>query len=128
MGLKIMIVDDSPVMRAFIRRVIGLTGLELEAIYEAGNGEDALRLLGDHRADLILTDINMPKMNGEEFIRHIGSDDSLRMIPVLVVSTDSTQIRVQRLLALGAKGYLTKPFLPEMLRDEVEKALGVQDA
>jgi two-component system chemotaxis response regulator CheY len=125
--LNIMIVDDSPVMRTFIRRVIGLTGLKVGDIYEASNGEEALRLLRDHWADLILTDINMPQMNGEELMRHLESDELLRMIPVLVVSTDSTEIRVQRLLALGAKGYLAKPFQPEALRDEVERALGVQD-
>ena len=127
MELNIMIVDDSPVMRTFIRRVIGLTGLKVGDIYEASNGEEALRLLRDHWADLILTDINMPQMNGEELMRHLESDELLRMIPVLVVSTDSTEIRVQRLLALGAKGYLAKPFQPETLRDEVERALGVQD-
>lgn len=127
MELNIMIVDDSPVMRTFIRRVIGLTGLKVGDIYEASNGEEALRLLRDHWADLILTDINMPQMNGEELMRRLESDELLRMIPVLVVSTDSTEIRVQRLLALGAKGYLAKPFQPETLRDEVERALGVQD-
>lgn len=128
MELNIMVVDDSPVMRAFIRRVIGLTGLKVGTVYEAGNGEDALRLLRDHRTDLILTDINMPQMDGEELIRQMESDASLQTIPVLVVSTDSTQLRVRRLLDLGAKGYLTKPFQPETLRDEVEKALGVENA
>lgn len=128
MNLNIMIVDDSPVMRAFIQKVIALTGLEVGTIYEAGNGEDALRMLRDQRVDLILTDINMPRMNGEELIRHLEKDELLHAIPVLVVSTDSTHQRAQRLLALGARGYLTKPFLPELLRDEVEKVLGLQNA
>lgn len=126
MNLKIMVVDDSPVMRAFIQKVITLTGLAVETIYQAGNGEEALRVLHEHPVDLILTDINMPRMNGEELIEHLEADESLRGIPVLVVSTDSTKLRVLRLLSLGAKGYLAKPFHPEALRDEVEKVLGRQ--
>jgi len=127
-ALNLMVVDDSPVMRAFIQKVIALTGLETGTIYEAENGEEALRLLRESWVDLVLTDVNMPRMNGEELLRQLESDDLLRAIPVLVVSTDSTDVRVQRLLALGARGYITKPFLPETLRDEVEKALGMSDA
>ena len=125
MALNIMIVDDSPVMRAFIRKVVGLTGLDGGEYCEAGDGEDALKLLKERWVDLILTDINMPNMNGEEFVRRLESDELLRTIPVVVVSTDSSQNRVQQMLALGAKGYVTKPFPPEALRDEVERILGV---
>jgi two-component system chemotaxis response regulator CheY len=119
-----MIVDDSPVMRAFIRKVVGLTGLDVGDYCEAGDGEDALKLLRERWMDLILTDINMPNMNGEEFVRRLESDELLRTIPVIVVSTDSSHNRVQQMLALGAKGYVTKPFPPEALRDEVERILG----
>lgn len=125
MALNILIVDDSPVMRAFIRRVVDLTGLDVGTYCEAGDGEEALKLLRERWMDLVLTDINMPRMNGEEFVRQLESDELLRTIPVIVVSTDSSQNRVQQMLALGAKGYVTKPFLPEVLRDEVEKVLGV---
>lgn len=124
MALNIMIVDDSPVMRTFIRKVVALTGLDVGGCYEAGNGEDALHSLGEKWIDLILTDINMPGMNGEEFLRRVEANELLRTIPVIVVSTDSSHRRVQQMLALGARGYVSKPFLPEQLRDEVEKALG----
>ena len=126
MSLRIMIVDDSPVMRAFVRRSVGLTGLDVGEYCEAGDGEDALRLLRERRMDLVLTDVNMPNMNGEEFVRRLGEDALLRNIPVIVVSTDASRHRVRRMLALGARGYVTKPFLPEALRDEVEKAMGVE--
>lgn len=125
MALNIMIVDDSPVMRAFIRKVVGLTGLDVGEFCEAENGEVALNSLRERWVDLVLTDINMPRMNGEEFVRRLESDELLRTIPVIVVSTDSSQNRVQQMMALGARGYVTKPFLPEALRDEVEKVLGV---
>ena len=69
MALNIMIVDDSPVMRAFIRKVLGLTGLDLGEVLEAGDGQEALALLRGRWIDLVLTDINMPNMNGEEFVR-----------------------------------------------------------
>jgi two-component system, chemotaxis family, chemotaxis protein CheY len=125
MALNIMIVDDSPVMRTFIRKVVGLTGLDLNECFEAGDGQDALNFLREHWTDLVLTDINMPRMNGEEFVRRKEEDELLKDIPVIVVSTDSSQSRIQRMLALGAKGYISKPFLPEVLRDEVEKVMGV---
>ena len=125
MALNIMIVDDSPVMRAFIRKVVELTGLDVGEYCNAVDGEDALRLLRERWMDLVLTDINMPRMNGEELVRRMESDDLLRTVPVIVVSTDSSQARIRQLLALGAKGYVTKPFLPEVLRDEVDRVLGV---
>ena len=125
MALNVMIVDDSPLMRAFIRKVVGLTGLEVGECCEAGDGEEALQSLRARWMDLVLTDINMPRMNGEELVRRMESDDMLRTIPVIVVSTDSSHSRVQQMLALGARGYVSKPFLPEALRDEVEKVLSV---
>lgn len=128
MALNIMIVDDSPAMRIFLRKVVQLTGLPVGEYCEAGDGEAALRALRERWMDLVLTDINMPRMNGEEFVRHLEEDELLRDIPVIVVSTDSSQGRMQHMLRLGAKGYISKPFLPETLRDEVEKVLGVQRA
>jgi two-component system, chemotaxis family, chemotaxis protein CheY len=65
-------------------------------------------------------------MNGEEFVRRLERDEMLRDIPVIVVSTDSSRERVDRLIKLGVRGYISKPFLPETLRDEVEKILGVR--
>jgi len=128
MALNIMIVDDSPVMRIFLRKVVQLTGLPVGEYCEAGDGEVALETLRERWVDLVLTDINMPRMNGEEFVRQLESDELLRDIPVIVVSTDSSHGRTQHLLKLSTRGYISKPFLPETLRDEVEKILGVPHA
>lgn len=125
MILHVMIVDDSPAMRAFIRRVLELSGLEVGRCLEASNGEEALRILEDNWVDAILTDINMPQMDGEELLRRLAGHDVFRSIPVLVVSTDRTEGRIQKMLTLGARGYVTKPFAPETLRDELEHSLGV---
>ena len=125
MILHVMIVDDSPAMRAFIRRVLELSGLDIGLCLEASNGEEALQMLEEHWVDAILTDINMPQMDGEELLRRLSGHDLFRSIPVLVVSTDRTEGRIRKMLTLGARGYVTKPFAPETLRDELEHSLGV---
>lgn len=125
MAFQILIVDDSETMREFIARVIALSGLEAGHCHQASNGQEALELLRSVWVDIVLTDVNMPVMNGEEFLARMAEDELLRTIPVLVVSTDGTHHRMARMMALGAKGYVTKPFTPEMLRQAMEKLLGV---
>jgi two-component system, chemotaxis family, chemotaxis protein CheY len=125
MAYRILIVDDSPAMRTFVRRVVTLSGFDLSACFEAGNGQEALDLLKTEWVDAVLTDINMPCVDGEEFLRRMAADDLLRSVPTIVISTDGTENRMTRLLALGARCYVTKPFLPETLREKLEATLGV---
>ena len=125
MPMNVLIVDDSPAMRRFVRRVLELSGLDLGACREASDGEEALEALRGEMADVILTDINMPRMDGEELVRRLKGDERLRSIPVIVVSTDQTDGRVRRMLDLGARGYVKKPFTPETLRGELEQVLEV---
>jgi two-component system, chemotaxis family, chemotaxis protein CheY len=129
MAFKVLIVDDSPVMRKFIRRVLALTGLELSECLEAGDGLEALSLLQTHWVDIVLTDINMPNLNGEKFLERVAADPVLASLPVLVVSTDRSEARLEKMLALGARGYITKPFLPETLGATMTEVLtGGRDA
>lgn len=123
MAYRVLIVDDSPAMRAFVRRVMEISGFDLESCLEAENGSQALEVLKNEWVDAILSDINMPEMDGEEFLRHLETDESLRQIPVIIISTDGTKTRVERMLQLGARGYVTKPFRPEVLRAELERSL-----
>jgi two-component system, chemotaxis family, chemotaxis protein CheY len=125
MAFHVMIVDDSAAMREFIARVILLSGLEVGKCMQASNGQEALDLLRTNWIDIILTDVNMPVMNGEQFVSCVKADELLRNIPVLVVSTDGSEHRVQRMMSLGAKGYVQKPFSPELLRTTMERLLGV---
>ena len=125
MAFHLMIVDDSAAMRAFIIRVIWLSGLDVGTCIEASNGQEALDLLRANWIDIVLTDINMPVMNGEQLVCRMEEDELLRTIPVLVVSTDGSEHRVQRMMSLGAKGYVKKPFSPEQLRNSMEQLLGV---
>lgn len=124
MSYRVLVVDDSPVMRRFIRRVMDMSGFECSECFEAGNGQEALRVLKEEWVDVILTDINMPEMNGEELVRRVEGSEELSSIPVLVISTDATDKRIGLLMELGAKGYVTKPFAPETLRDELDRVLG----
>jgi len=123
-AFRVLIVDDSTVMRGFIRRIMLLSGLEASAFLEAGDGNEALNVLRREWVDVVLTDINMPGMDGEELLRSLGTDELLKSVPVVVVSTDGTEKRIGRMLALGARGYVKKPFLPETLREELERVLG----
>jgi two-component system chemotaxis response regulator CheY len=122
---RVLIADDSPVMRSFVKRVIELSGFELSECFEAANGQEALDTLRTEWVDAVLTDINMPVVDGEEFLRRLSADGMLKSIPAIVISTDATRNRIDRLMALGARGYVTKPFLPETLRTELERTLGV---
>lgn len=125
MSNRILIVDDSPAMQGIIERVIHLCGLEVEQVLRASNGDEALSTLNRHTVDLILTDINMPGSDGEDLVRHLAQQEKFRKIPVIVISTDSTQTRVSQFMGLGVKGYLGKPFTPEKLRSTIEQVLGV---
>ncbi|HEX3746322.1 MAG TPA: response regulator [Bryobacteraceae bacterium] len=125
MAYRVLIVDDSPAMRTFVRRVIAMSGFEMSDCFEAANGLEALEVLRTEWVDAILTDINMPGMDGQEFLRRVSQDELLRSIPAIVISTDATAHRIESMTSLGARGYVTKPFLPETLRDELERTLGV---
>lgn len=125
MGFRVLIVDDSPAMRSVIKRVLDISGFDVQEYLEAGDGGEASALLRQRPVDVILSDINMPVMNGEQFLCFLRADQGLAGIPLVVISTDATAHRIQRMLELGAQGYVTKPFFPELLREELERVLGV---
>lgn len=120
--LTILIVDDSPVMRRFIRRIVAMSGLTAD-VCEAGDGEGALEVLAREHVDLVLSDINMPGMNGVQLLQTLEANERWRSIPVIVVSTDASHARVEDMLTLGARGYVQKPFQPEALRAEIERVM-----
>lgn len=124
----ILIVDDSPAMRSFIRRVIQLCAFGECEFSEAGNGREALDSIAERCPDVVLTDINMPVMNGEEFLTSLAGESQTKRPPVVVVSTDSTHTRVDRMLRLGAASYLRKPFTPEAMRQVLEETRLLVDA
>lgn len=124
MALNILVVDDSSVMRAMIIRTINMSGLPLGEMSEAPNGAEALKILKERWVDLVIADINMPVMNGEEMINRMMQDPELKTIPILVVSTEASQGRIERLMSKGAS-FIKKPFSPELIRDTVMRILRI---
>ena len=127
MSLNILIVDDSPVMRSFVRRVMQLSGLDVNQYLEAANGAEALDVAASQPIDAVFTDINMPIMDGEEFVRRLRQQPAFNHTPVIVISTDATANRIENMIALGASGYIQKPFGPEQLRNETERVLNLNN-
>jgi two-component system chemotaxis response regulator CheY len=124
MALVMLVVDDSPVTRKMVRRAIGLCGLEVGRVEEAGDGAEALAKLAASPVDLVLADINMPVMNGVELVERMSRDPALAGIPVVIVATPISEGKVEKLLDSGARAYLAKPFRPEALRDLVLEIVG----
>jgi two-component system chemotaxis response regulator CheY len=115
--MRILIVDDSAMMRTMIKRVIKLTDVQVEAIFEASNGAEGLALLEANDIHLLLTDINMPVMSGAEMLREIASHDRWRGLSRVIISTDGSSARREEAIDLDVTCYLEKPFSPEVLRD-----------
>ena len=124
MALNVLIVDDSAVMRTMIARVLRVSGVPLGEIYHAGDGEEGLRAVRDHWVDLVMLDVNMPVMNGEDMLRRLRAEPETAALPVIVVSTESSETRVQALEELGV-AFVHKPFAPEDLRDTILRITGV---
>lgn len=93
-------------------------------IFEASNGKDALALAQSQHLDLILCDINMPGMNGLEFLRTIRANDGTRDIPVVIISAEGRAERVKEAVEAGAQGFLRKPFTAQEMRDQIVRVLG----
>ena len=127
MSFNVLIVDDSRSMRAVIKKTISMSGFKMDQCLEAGNGREALDVLAKAWVDVILSDINMPEMNGLEFLEELKKDSLLKAIPVIVISTEGSEKRIQDAFDLGAKGFITKPFLPEEIKKVLYEVIGVSD-
>lgn len=124
MAFNVLIVDDSPIMRQVIKKTVRISGVDIGEMFEAGHGIEGLEQAKNNWVDLILTDINMPEMDGISFIEALKNDEVLGSIPVIVISTEGRSDVVQRALELGAADYVTKPFRPEEIGENVLKVLG----
>lgn len=131
MSLNVLIIDDSAVMRSIVRRALTMSGVPVDQVREAANGLEGLQVLDGFTADLAFVDINMPVMNGEEFIDRVRQQPERDGLALVVVSTESSGSRIEsRIESLEARGvhFLHKPFSPERLRDAVLQITGVEDA
>ena len=123
MSVNVLIVDDSAVMRSMIVKTLRLTGIQLGEIHQAANGQEGLDTMNQQWIDLIIVDINMPVMNGEEMIDRMLENPEHQKIPIVVISTEGSQTRVDRLQNKGAR-FIHKPFSPEKIRDTIKNLLG----
>jgi len=123
MSLNVLVVDDSAVMRAIIIKTLHLSGLPIGEVHQAANGREGLKVLDSNRVDLALVDINMPDMNGEEMLEEVRLNPKTVSLPVVVVSTDGSDKRVEMLHKKGAE-FVHKPFTPETLRETITKMTG----
>ena len=123
--IKVLIVDDSAVMRKIVERALRQGGLDLGEVLEAGNGTEALIAVRKGGLDLILSDINMPVMDGLEFLRSLAAEDLAKGVPVVMITTEGSESRVVEALSAGARGYLRKPFTPEQVKERVAPLVGV---
>ena len=127
MSHSILIVDDSLPMRSVIKRTLKAAGFGKSELFEAANGQKALDLMKNSWVDMIITDYNMPVMNGLEFIKTIKKDDLFKDIPVVVISTEGNETKIKEFMDCGAAGYITKPFTAEAIRDLIVNILGEMD-
>lgn len=127
MSYSILIVDDSLPMRSVIKRTLKAAGYGSSEILEAPNGKEALKLMEDAWIDLIMTDYNMPEMNGLEYIKTVKAGEMSKDIPVVVISTEGNHDKIKEFMDAGAAGYITKPFTAEAVRDLIVTILGEMD-
>ncbi|MFH1076863.1 MAG: response regulator [Pseudomonadota bacterium] len=127
MAYNIMIIDDSYATRVAIRKVIQMSGFEVGEFFEAGNGQEALLLLEKKQPDVILTDINMPVMDGVAFFKELLKRPKICATPVIFVTTEGRFDGIAGLKGIGAVGYITKPFKPEGIKKILIDVLGVPD-
>ena len=121
--IKVLLVDDSRIARAFMRRV--LENLGIVNFTEAENGKEAVQRIEEHSFDLVVTDYNMPEMDGRELTEYIRTQSWQSTVPILMVSSESNQSRLSAVEQAGVSGVCDKPFEPAVVRGLLEKMLRV---
>jgi two-component system, chemotaxis family, chemotaxis protein CheY len=120
MAYNILIVDDSETVRSVLMKTLRLAEVSLGEVYQANNGVEALAVLRANWIDLVLSDINMPIMNGLELVAAMKADKILLSIPVIIISTEGSQTRIDSLRAQGIAGFVRKPFTPESIKSAID--------
>lgn len=119
MALDILIVDDSAAIRKILQRVLGQAEIPMGSVFEAGDGAAALEILKQQKVGLVLSDINMPNMDGLELLGRIRAHEEWRKVPVIMITTEGAAAKVQEAVALGASGYVRKPFTAEQIKEKL---------
>ena len=119
MPVDVLIVDDSAAIRKILQRVLRQTDIPIGDVLEAGDGVEALKTLNDRHVNLILSDINMPNMDGLQLLAHLKQSDKWKAVPIIMVTTEGGQGKVIEAVQLGAAGYVRKPFTAEQIKEKL---------
>jgi two-component system, chemotaxis family, chemotaxis protein CheY len=119
MESDVLVVDDSAAIRKILQRVLRQTGMAIGTVHEAGDGQEALDLLKAHKIDLVLTDINMPKMDGLQLLGAMKASPQWNSIPVMMITTEGGETKVGEAVRLGAAGYVRKPFTADQIKEKL---------
>ena len=121
--MKILVVDDSSTMRRIVINTLKKAGFS--EIVEAGDGKEALGIMTSDKIDFVITDWNMPEMNGLEFVQAVRSDADLKDTPILMVTTRSVKEDILEAMKAGVNSYIVKPFTPQTLKEKINQVLGI---
>ncbi len=124
MGYVLLLVDDSSTSRKILAKALRMAGLEIVEIYEAEDGIQAWEILRKEDIHCVFADLNMPRMGGEELVEKMAEEGLLSRIPTIVVTSDGERSRLERLMEMGVRAWLNKPFHPEELLEILGKVLG----
>jgi two-component system chemotaxis response regulator CheY len=119
MPVDVLIVDDSAAIRKILQRVLALTNLPLGKVVEAADGREAMEVIKQRTFGLILSDINMPNMDGLQLLREIRSSEKWKHVPVVMISTEGSQTKVMEAVRLGAQGFVRKPFTADQIKEKL---------
>ena len=119
MAMDILIVDDSAAIRKILRRVLQQAEVPLGEVFEAGDGLEAVEQLKNRKVSLILSDINMPNMDGLQFLSCLKASEEWRNVPVIMITTEGSQAKVMEAVQLGARGYVRKPFTADQIKEKL---------
>ena len=122
--ISALIIDDSSVMRKIVERALRQAGLAIANVFEASSGVEALDVLREKQVDLILSDINMPQMDGLEFLRQMRAQELAPDVPVIMITTEGSEEHVREAIVAGAQGYIRKPFTAEQVKERVLPLVG----
>ncbi len=119
MKLNVLIVDDSAAIRKILVRVLAQTDLPISGVHEASDGVEALKILNSNDVTLVLSDINMPNMDGMQFLTTLRANPNWKDLSVIMITTEGNQSKVLEAVQLGANGYVRKPFTADQIKEKV---------
>jgi two-component system chemotaxis response regulator CheY len=117
--VNVLIVDDSAAIRKILQRVLGQANMPISQVFEAGDGFEALEVLKTQKVGLILSDINMPNMDGLQLLNEVRAVDAWKSVPMVMITTEGSQSKVMEAVQSGASGYVRKPFTPDQIKEKL---------